>query len=74
MTIFKIVTPFGVFFTEKEYLCIVYDYTTDDAVAQHCGFTDRTVLQRTFKRIEGITPQKYMEDLEANSSTHSSKA
>lgn len=43
---------------------------SNDAVAQHCGFTDRTVLQRTFKRIEGITPQKYMEDLEANSSIH----
>ena len=43
---------------------------SNDAVAQHCGFTDRTVLQRTFKRIEGITPQKYLEDLEANSSTH----
>jgi len=38
---------------------------SNDAVAQHCGFTDRTVLQRTFKRIEGITPQKYLEDLEA---------
>jgi len=25
----------------------------------------RTVLQRTFKRIEGITPQKYLENLEA---------
>ena len=43
---------------------------SNDAVAQHCGFTDRTVLQRTFKRIEGITPQKYLEDLKANSSTH----
>lgn len=43
---------------------------SNDAVAQHCGFTDRTILQRTFKRIEGITPQKYLEDLEANSSTH----
>ena len=43
---------------------------SNDAVAQHCGFTDRTVLQRTFKRIEGITPQKYLENLEANSSTH----
>ena len=29
------------------------------------GFTDRTVLQRTFKKIEGITPQKYLENLEA---------
>ena len=38
---------------------------SNDAVAQRCGFTDRTVLQRTFKRIEGITPQKYLEDLEA---------
>ena len=35
----------------------------NDAVAQHCGFADRTVLQRTFKKIEGITPQKYMENL-----------
>ena len=38
---------------------------SNDAVAQHCGFTDRTVLQRTFKRIEGITPQKYLENLKA---------
>ena len=38
---------------------------SNDAVAQHCGFTDRTVLQRTFKKIEGITPQKYLENLEA---------
>ncbi len=43
---------------------------SNDAVAQHCGFTDRTVLQRTFKRIEGITPQKYLENLASNSSTH----
>ena len=35
----------------------------NDAVAQHCGFTDRTVLQRTFKRMEGITPQKYQENM-----------
>ena len=38
---------------------------SNDAVAQHCGFTDRTVLQRTFKKMEGITPQKYLENLEA---------
>lgn len=36
---------------------------SNDTVAQHCGFADRTVLQRTFKKIEGITPQKYMENL-----------
>jgi AraC-like DNA-binding protein len=35
----------------------------NDAVAQHCGFADHTVLQRTFKKIEGITPQKYLENL-----------
>ena len=35
-----------------------------DAVAQHCGFADRTVLQRTFKRLEGITPQSYIESLQ----------
>ena len=39
---------------------------SNDAVAQHCGFTDRTVLQRTFKKIEGITPQKYLENLASN--------
>ena len=31
----------------------------NDAVAEYCGFADRTVLQRTFKRVEGITPQMY---------------
>ena len=36
---------------------------SNDTVAQHCGFADRTVLQRTFKKIVGITPQKYLEDL-----------
>ena len=35
----------------------------NNAIAQHCGFTDRTVLQRTFKEIEGITPKKYQENL-----------
>ena len=37
MAIFKIVTPFGVFFAEKEYLCSD-DYTPDDAV--HGSGTD----------------------------------
>ena len=27
---------------------------SNDAVAQHCGFTDRTVMQRTFKKIEEL--------------------
>ena len=36
---------------------------SNDTVAQHCGFADRTVLQRTFKKIEGITPQKYLENV-----------
>lgn len=34
---------------------------SNDAVAQHCGFSDRTVLQRTFKKLTGTTPQKYLE-------------
>ena len=34
---------------------------SNDAVAQHCGFTDRTVLQRTFKKIAGMTPTKFLE-------------
>ena len=36
---------------------------SNDAVAQHCGFADRTVLQRTFKNVEGITPQTYQANL-----------
>lgn len=55
---------------EAKRLIAAHPDWSNDAVAQHCGFTDRTVLQRTFKKIEGITPMKYLEDLEANSSTH----
>lgn len=51
---------------EAKRIIAVHPDWSNDAVAQHCGFTDRTILQRTFKRIEDITPQKYLEDLEAN--------
>jgi len=34
---------------------------TNDAIAEHCGFTDRTILQRTFKKITGMTPAQYAE-------------
>ena len=51
---------------EAKRIIVAHPDWSNDAVAQHCGFTDRTVLQRTFKRIEGITPQKYLENLEAN--------
>ena len=50
---------------EAKRIIVAHPDWSNDAVAQHCGFTDRTVLQRTFKRIEGITPQKYLENLEA---------
>ena len=52
----------------EEAKCIIAAHPdwSNDAVAQHCGFTDRTVMQRTFKRIEGITPQKYLENLASN--------
>ena len=36
---------------------------SNDTVAQHCGFADRTVLQRTFKKVEGITPQQFCNQL-----------
>ena len=29
---------------------------SNDTIAQYCGFADRTVFQRTFKKITGITP------------------
>ena len=32
----------------------------NDTIAQHCGFADRTVLQRTFKKVTGMTPAKFM--------------
>ena len=50
---------------EAKRIIVAHPDWSNDAVAQHCGFTDRTVLQRTFKRIEGVTPQKYLEDMEA---------
>ena len=33
---------------------------TNDAIAQHCGFTERRVLLRTFKNITGMTPQEFL--------------
>ncbi|MBQ8655812.1 MAG: AraC family transcriptional regulator [Prevotella sp.] len=33
----------------------------NDAIASQCGFADRTVFQRTFKKMVGITPAQYME-------------
>ena len=33
----------------------------NDAVAQHCGFADRTVFQRTFKKVAGMTPAQFLE-------------
>ena len=36
---------------------------SNDAIAQHCGFADRTVLQRTFKKTAGMTPQKYVRQI-----------
>ena len=33
-----------------------------DAVAEHCGFSDRTVLQRTFKKFVGVTPAQWAEN------------
>ena len=48
---------------EAKRIMAIHPEWANDAIAQHCGFADRTVLQRTFKRIEGITPQKYLEKL-----------
>ena len=36
---------------------------SNDAVSQHCGFADRTVFQRTFKKVTGMTPVKFIEHL-----------
>lgn len=33
----------------------------NDAVALHCGFADRTVFQRTFKKVIGMTPAQFLE-------------
>ena len=34
---------------------------SNDAVAQHCGFGDRTAFQRTFKKMTGMTPALFLE-------------
>lgn len=36
---------------------------SNDTIAQHCGFADRTVLQRTFKKLVGVTPAQYLNSL-----------
>ena len=33
---------------------------SNDTVAQYCGFADRTVLQRTFKKLTGMTPAEFL--------------
>ena len=33
---------------------------SNEAVAQHCGFSDRTYFQRKFKQITGFTPNDYL--------------
>ena len=31
----------------------------NDAIAEHCGFSDRSVMQRTFKKLIGVTPAQW---------------
>lgn len=33
---------------------------SNEAVAQHCGFSDRTYFQRKFKQITGLTPNDFL--------------
>ena len=35
---------------------------SNDAIAQHCGFSDRTTLQRTFKEKTGMTPTQFIQE------------
>ncbi len=36
---------------------------SNDAIAQHCGFSDRTAFQKKFKKHTGMTPLQYAEHL-----------
>jgi len=46
---------------EAKRMMAVHPDWSNDAIAQHCGFSDRTAFQRTFKRITDITPTQYSE-------------
>ena len=46
---------------EAQRMIMAHPDWTNDAIAQHCGFTDRAVLQRTFKKLTGMTPQQYQQ-------------
>ena len=35
---------------------------SNDAIAQRCGFSDRTTLQRTFKEKTGMTPTQFIQE------------
>ena len=35
---------------------------SNDAIAQYCGFSDRTTLQRTFKEKTGLTPTQFIQE------------
>ena len=37
----------------------------NEAVAQHCGFSDRTYFQRKFKEATGQTPAEYLHAITA---------
>lgn len=41
----------------------VHPKWTNDNIADHCGFSDRTAFQRTFKRITNMTPLQYADCL-----------
>jgi AraC-type DNA-binding domain-containing proteins len=36
---------------------------SNETIAQHCGFSDRTYFQRKFKEITGLTPNDYLSKL-----------
>jgi AraC-like DNA-binding protein len=39
---------------------------SNDAIAQYCGFADRTTLQRTFKEKTGLTPTQFIQNTQAS--------
>ena len=54
---------------EAKHLLKAHPEWSNDAIAQNCGFADRTTLQRTFKEKTGMTPTQYIESVTQETET-----
>ena len=51
----------GLRIKEAKRLLKAHPEWSNEAIAQHCGFSDRSYFQKVFKERTGLTPAQYME-------------